>query len=69
MTANIYLYAYIFLGLIWVFANSKREEDGNKKKKVRESAMLRNLESLGLTKPTKNEIRENSGMVEASEDK
>ena len=31
--------------------------------------MLRNLESLGLTKPTKNEIRENSGMVEASEDK
>ena len=40
--------------------NSKREEDGNKKKVVGESAMMRNLESLGLTKPTENEIRENS---------
>ena len=37
-----------------------KEEDGNKKKEVGESAMLRNLESLELTKPTVNEIRENS---------
>ena len=39
--------------------NVDEEEDGNKKKEVGESAMLRNLESLGLTKPTVNEIREN----------
>ena len=41
-------------------SNSKREEDGSKKKVVGESDMLCNLESLGLTKPTKSEIRENS---------
>ena len=34
--------------------NSKREEDGNKNKAAEESAMLCNLEYLGLTKPTKN---------------
>ena len=40
--------------------NSKREEDECKKKEVRESIMLCNLESLGLTNPTESEIRENS---------
>ena len=36
------------------------EEDGKKKKEVGESALVCNLEFLGLTKPTVNEIRENS---------
>ena len=40
--------------------NVDEEEDGNKKKEVGESAMLHNLESLGLTTPRVNEIRENS---------
>ena len=40
--------------------NIEEEEDGNKKKEVGESDMLQNLESLGLTEPTVNEIRENS---------
>ena len=41
--------------------NADEEEDRNKKKEVGGSAMLRNLESLGLTKLMLNEIRENSG--------
>ena len=40
--------------------NPDEEEDRHKKKEVRESALLRNLESLGLIKPMINEIRENS---------
>ena len=40
--------------------NGDEAEDGNKRQEVGESAMLRNSESLGLTKPKVNEIRENS---------
>ena len=40
--------------------NTDEEEDRNNKKEVGESALLRNLESLGLIQPKLNEIRENS---------